>query len=279
MTSLALALLLTAAPPDPVFRDGDRVVFLGDSITVLHTWTQTLLFHPHVHCIVPGGGLSADGQTWVASRPDYLLPIQVLSALYRGKFLAYLAASRAAGRLRFGGSTAALAEDGAWKDFLAKQWAKGWVVYAKPPFGSPDQVLKYLARYTHRVALANRRLVAMDDETVTFQYRDRSDGGRQRTMTLPGAELLRRFLLHVLPAGFVRIRYFGFLANGVRRQGLARCRELLGAAPPEPASTEPEREPERPCPRCQRGVLRWVASLPRTAEGRADGGPVPRDTS
>jgi len=221
----AQSLLEIAADPKHL---GATLGFLA----ILHTWTQTLLHHPHLHCVVPGGGLSPDGSRWVACRQGFFLPVKVLSSLFRGKFLALLDEATARGQIRFGGSTAPLAEPAAWAAFLRKMHREAWVVYAKPPFGSPEQVLKYLARYTHRVAISNSRIVALTAEHVRFRYRDRKRGDVTRTMTLGGVEFLRRFLLHVLPKGFVRIRHFGLFANRRRKAKLAHCRALLAAQPP-----------------------------------------------
>jgi predicted RNA-binding Zn-ribbon protein involved in translation (DUF1610 family) len=253
------ALLEAAANPEHL---GAHVGFLA----ILHTWTQTMLHHPHVHCIVPGGGISPDGTRWVHSRDNFLLPIPVLSLLYRGKFLAYLADAARAGDLRFAGATAPLATADGFAAFLREQRGKDWGVYVKPPFGSPEQVLKYLARYTHRVAISDRRILDIRDDGVTFRYRDNAGGG-QRVMTLDGVEFLRRFLLHVLPTGFVRIRYFGLFANRVRAANLTRCRGLLAKVetPPSPPSPSApaEREDRHRCPSCGIGQLRRVAVISR----------------
>jgi predicted RNA-binding Zn-ribbon protein involved in translation (DUF1610 family) len=255
-------------------------------LAILHTWTQTLLHHPHLHCIVPAGGLSPDRRRWIPTRPGFLLPIRVLSQLFRGKFLAFLTAAAAAGELRFAGVTGPLADPSAFAAFLREQRQKQWVVYAKPPFGSPEQVLKYLARYTHRVAISDARLLAIHGDTVTFRYRDRTDDNRQREMTLDGVELLRRFLLHVLPTGFVRIRYYGLLANRVRADNLARCRELLSSTPMPPRSPtslvplESAHEDRHRCPACGTGLLRRVGTLdPVPLPGLDAWPPTPRDTS
>ena len=243
---------------------GARLGFLA----ILHTWTQTLDFHPHLHCIVPGGGPSLDGTRWVSARPPYFLPYKVLSRRFRTKFLDALVAAEQAGEIRFGGSTAKLGDAQRFADFVAEQRAKDWVVYLKPPFGSPEQVLKYLARYTHRVAISDGRILEIGDETVRFAYRDRANGNSKREMTLDGVEFLRRFLLHVLPSHFVRIRYYGFLGSRGRADNLARCRELIGASgceiPADPAcasETEREREPKDRCPTCGVGTLFVVAEL------------------
>lgn len=257
-------------------------------LAILHTWTQTLLHHPHVHCIVPAGGLAPDGSRWVRSRDNFFLPVRVLASLFRGKFLASLRRAEQSGALRFGGATAELSIPDGFSAFLKTQRERAWVVYAKAPFGSPEQVLKYLARYTHRVAISDRRIQSIDDKDVTFQYRDNAAGG-QRSMTLDGREFLRRFLLHVLPTGFVRIRYYGLLANRARKKNLERCRALLGVtAPTEEASSEkPSTEPRSTdtnehhrCTNCGVGQLRWVSALtPGGASMRADRTPIRRDTS
>jgi Putative transposase/Transposase zinc-binding domain len=232
-------------------------------LAILHTWTQTLLHHPHIHCVVPGGGLSPDRRRWIGCRDNFFLPVKVLSRLFRGKFLSLLDAAAKRGTLRFAGSTAALADARAWTALLRQMYRKNWVVYAKPPFGSPEQVLKYLARYTHRVAISNRRIVSLTDEHVTFRYRDRTRGNAIREMKLDGLEFLRRFLLHVLPKSFVRIRHFGLLANRVRNTNLAVCRSLLGttsAAPRDPTQTRDNDQPAI-CPVCHTGRLRWIAMV------------------
>lgn len=255
-------------------------------LAILHTWTQTLLHHPHIHCIVPGGGISPDGTRWISSRDDFFLPIRVLSRLFRGKFLAYLAEAADVGTLRFAGSTAPLATPSGFASFLQAQHEKEWVVYAKPPFGSPEHVLKYLARYTHRVAISDRRIVDIQDAGVTFRYRDNTRG--EQVMTLDGVEFLRRFFLHVLPTGFVRIRYFGLFANRNRARNLARCRGLLAAAtaalmPPTAsasATPEPPKDELKQCPVCSTGRLLYVGPIaPANELGLAARAPVQRDTS
>jgi hypothetical protein len=198
-------------------------------LAVLHTWSQTLGLHPHLHCIVPGGGLSLDRRRWVKSREGFLLPIQVLARVFRGKFLAGVKKAWQAGRLLL---SEGLRDRFAFLDLLDRLYHKSWVVYCKPPFGGPEQVLSYLARYTHRVAISNHRLLRLEGDRVTFSYKDYSQGSKVREMTLSAAEFIRRFLLHVLPEGFVRIRYYGLLANRHRTEALARCRELLGSSPP-----------------------------------------------
>lgn len=257
-------------------------------LAILHTWTQTLLHHPHVHCIVPAGGISPDGSRWVRSRDDFFLPVRVLASLFRGKFLAFVQKAAQTGVLRFAGATADLATPEGFATFLQAQRDRAWVVYAKAPFGSPEQVLKYLARYTHRVAISDRRILSIEDGSVTFRYRDNTSGG-QKSMTLDGVEFLRRFLLHVLPTGFVRIRYYGLLANRDRAQNLARCRALLGttgstpSVPSTPEATESratDANERGRCPVCGVGHLHAVGSLaPVSDQGGACLSPIVRDTS
>ena len=244
-------------------------------IAILHTWGQTLTHHPHIHCLVPGGALSTDGQRWIACRPQFFLPIPVLSLLFRRLFLERLQAAHAAGRLRFFGSLDGLSIKSDFDDALKPMRKKSWVVYAKPPFGSPEHVLAYLGRYTHRVAIANSRLVSLEDGTVSFRWRDYRHGNAQKHMTLDADEFIRRFLLHSLPDGFHRIRHYGFLANGCRRARLAIIRPLLALAMPTASdneSTAPRRQipvfDPTACPCCG-GTLRIVATLPRDPACRA----------
>jgi hypothetical protein len=218
---------------------------------VLHTWGSALIHHPHVHCIVPGGGLSLHGQKWISSRPKYLLPAPVLSRLFRRLMCERLTALHGAGRLHFFGDHAGLADAAAFQAFLKPLRRIRWYVHLKAPFAGPDQVLRYLARYTHRVAIANSRLIAFDGKRVTFKFKDyRLTGAAQyKQMTLDAHEFLRRFLLHVLPSGFHRIRHYGLLANSGRADNLVKARTLLGAsAPPPPADAKPDAP--APCPRC-----------------------------
>jgi hypothetical protein len=225
---------------------------------VLHTWGSAMTHHPHVHMIVPGGGLSADGSRWISAKPDFLVHVHVLGAKFRGKLIAMLSVAHAQGRLQFHNHLAGLADPRAFKRFLGPLRHINWIVYCKPPFGGPDAVLRYLARYTHRVAISNRRLVAADDGGISFRWKDYRINGPERwkTMTLSAGEFIRRFLLHVLPKGFHRIRHYGLFANGNRAQALAKARELLAVAPlpkPEPAATPAVEEPRvlpTPCPCC-----------------------------
>jgi hypothetical protein len=211
---------------------GAEIGFLG----VLHTWGQNLQHHPHVHFLVPGGGIAPDGKSWVACRPGFFLPVPVLSRLFRGLFLHDLEKAFAAGALTFFPAHHHRHEPTAFRRHLAPVWNTEWVVFAKRPFAGPAQVLNYVGRYTHRVAISNNRLVAIDDGKVCFRWKDYRDGNRQKTMTLDGGEFIRRFLIHVLPDGFHRIRYYGFLGNCRRARKLARCRELLAMTPAGPAA-------------------------------------------
>jgi hypothetical protein len=238
---------------------------------VLHTWGQNLSQHVHVHCVVTGGGLSPDGQHWVNARPGFLFPVRALSKVFRGKFLAGLCQLRARNALRFAGDSTPLADEPAWSKWLRVLRTTDWVVYAKPPFGGPQRVLKYLSRYTHRVAIANERLVSIDDGVVRFRWTDYAHHNQLKVMALPATEFLRRFLLHVLPSGFMRIRHFGLLANRHRTAKLARCRRLLAPSPApdltpctgdgrcgdaSAAAVEPKR-----CPVCGGGPLRVIEML------------------
>ncbi len=196
-------------------------------IAVLHSWGQNLHYHPHIHCIMPGGGISPDGTRLISCRPGFFLPVRVLSRLFRRLFLEGLRAAHDEGRLDFFGDLAYLAKSDSFTRLLAEARSWEWVVYAKPPFGGPKQVLAYLGRYTHRVAIANSRLVGMDGDRVAFRWKDYRHGGRAKVMTLEAHEFIRRFLLHTLPDGFHRIRHYGFLANGHRAATLDLCRRLL----------------------------------------------------
>jgi hypothetical protein len=241
-------------------------------IAVLHTWGHSRCHHPHIHCVVPGGGLSPDGTCWVPCRPGFFLPVRVLSRLFRRRFLDALQHAFDAGTLRFVGALAPLHHPDAFATFLQPLRQIAWVVYAKPPFGGPAQVLAYLGRYTHRVAIANHRLVSLDEDHVTCRWTDyRRD--TQGTMRLPAAEFIRRFLLHALPDGFPRIRHYGFLGNRVRQATLAQCRRVLGVDDaPRPVSA-PERSDYRDrheqltgtslrqCPVCDRGQMVRLQTL------------------
>jgi len=245
----AEALITIAVDPRHL---GARIGLTG----VLHSWGSALTHHPHIHCIVPGGGISPDGARWIACRSGFFLPVRVLSRLFRRLFLDKLATAHAAGQLRFLNALAPLAGPAAFATLLGSLRKTEWVVYAKRPFAGPEAVLAYLARYTHRVAIANSRLIRCDDRTVTFKWKDyrARAPARQKVMTLTTDEFIRRFLLHVLPAGFHRIRHYGLFANGGRAANLARARDLLDV---EPLQEDPAGEPDdpqqtlrQPCPSC-----------------------------
>ena len=223
----AAALRRIAADPKHL---GAKIGFLA----VLHSWGQNLQHHPHVHCVLPGGGLSPDGRRWIACRQGFFLPVRVLSRLFRGLFLHGLKEAYNAGKIGLHGSLQSLADPENFKTVLKACRKEEWVVYSKQPFGGPRQVLDYLGRYTHRVAISNDRLVRLEDGEVTFRWKDYRQGNQQKLMTLKAEEFMRRFLLHVLPRGFVRIRHFGFLANCHRETKLALCRELLGVPQVDP---------------------------------------------
>src|SRR5580704_14796674 len=206
---------------------------------VLHSWGQNLLFHPHLHCVVPGGGISLDGTRWISCRPRFFLPVRVLSRLFRRLFLKYLQEAFDAGKLRLFSSLESLRDPQAFNGHLDPVRKLEWVVYAKPPFAGPQQVVDYVGRYTHRVAISNYRIVDIEDGRVRFNWRDYRDNNQQKTMTLSADEFIRRFLLHVLPSGFHRIRYYGFLGNRHRKKKLEHCRQLLGMVPPSESSSEP----------------------------------------
>ena len=265
-------LLTIAADPR---RLGANIGFLA----VLHTWGQSLHLHPHLHCVVPGGGVSPDGLRWIGCRKkSFFLPVKVLSSRFRNLFLTYLRKAFKAGRLTFHGELAGLANQSAFEALCRAAKQTKWVVFAKPPFGGPEQVLKYLARYTHRVAISNRRLLSIEDGRVRFEYKDYADGNQTKVMTLAATEFIRRFLLHILPSGFVRIRQYGFLSNRERRKKLASCRVLLGVSAPtgsvpvsklESAESEPKL-----CPACGLGRLILVrlhpAASPHSLRLRSD---------
>src|SRR6266581_3420584 len=222
--------------------------------SVLHTWSQRLTLHPHVHCVIPAGGLNLDHTHWVKSQNRFFLPLKVLSRVFRGKFVAGLKQAFQSGRLHFHGNLAPLAQPKTFAAWLRLLFRKDWVVYAKRPFGGPAYVLQYLGRYTHRVAISNHRLVSFADGQVTFRWRDSADGNKQKLLPLSVNEFLTRFLLHILPQGFVRIRHFGFLANRRRTTFLPLCFQLLGTTPEPPAEEHPSSTEDAAdlyrCPNC-----------------------------
>jgi len=259
----AAATLLGAAA-DPRLL-GASIGFLA----VLHTWGQNLHLHPHLHCVVPGGGISLDGSRWIGCRKSsFFLPVHYLSHHFRERFLHSLKRAFQKGSLRFYGDLASLAEPAAFAALCEKAEALQWVVHVKPPFGGPRRVLKYLARYTHRVAISNHRLRSLEDGHVSFEWKDYADQARTKLMTLDAVEFLRRFLLHVLPTGLVRIRQFGFLSNRVRNQKLELCRALLASRVPPISDSDTGAEldlrNEEPCPNCKLGrliVIEFLSAL------------------
>ena len=280
----AEATLTIAADPKHL---GARIGFTS----VLHTWGSALTHHPHVHMIVPGGGISLDGRRWIASKPGFFLPVRVLSRIFRRLVLDHLSRAHAGGRLVFFGAHAGLTDKAAFDAFLAPLRRQEFVVYAKEPFGGPDATLRYMARYTHRVAISNRRLVAADDGAVAFRWKDYRIEGPERwkTMTLTPAEFIRRFLIHVLPKGFQRIRHYGLLANGNRAANLTRARELLAVPVPvstvetddAAASVDADAHP-KPCPCCggpMRIIERFDGIVPARRGAAAPSSVVGVDTS
>lgn len=235
-------------------------------IALLHTWSQTLMDHPHIHCIVTGGGLSVDGKRWIPCKDEFFLPVKVLSRLFRGKFLAYLKEAYAKGEMDFSGKIVPLKEKRTFNSLLNDLYGQEWVVYCKPPFPNAEKVMQYLARYTHRVAISNNRLLNLEGGRVTFRYRDRNDDDRVKLMNLDVSEFIRRFLMHILPDGFMKIRHYGILSNRNRKNKLARCKKLLGVHCKE-ENTETAKEPwqdllakitgvdTRICPSCGKGKM------------------------
>ena len=271
----AETLQLIAADPEHL---GAEIGFFA----VLHTWGQSLVHHPHLHCVVPGGGLSPDGERWISCRPNFFLPVRVLSRLFRRLFLKSLQKAFDCGKLRFSASLEVLRDRQTFVRYLAPLKKAEWVVYAKAPFAGPQQVLDYVGRYTHRVAISNHRLVDLEDGHVRFGWKDYRDNNQQKTMDLSAEEFIRRFLLHVLPDAFQRIRYYGFLSNRYRQEKLALCRQLLGMPACDPNPVAPEQPSDycdlyeqltgrslRQCPVCQEGRMVEVETLP----------PAFRDTS
>src|SRR6201981_357301 len=264
----AETLLTIAADPKHL---GAEIGFFA----VLHTWGQNLLHHPHLHCVVTGGGLSAARSRWISCRAGFFLPVGVLSRLFRRLFLEYLLKAFHASKLEFFSCLESLRDRCSFLDYLAPLREAEWVVYAKKPFAGPEQVLDYVGRYTHRVAMSNNRLLDIAEGKVTFRYKDYRHDAQQKTMTLEAEEFIRRFLLHVLPEGFQRIRYYGFLANRYRAQKLAHCRDLLGMPAPDRTASEVNKDySERyeeltgsslwECPVCHQGRMLVIEILPRS---------------
>ncbi len=264
--------LLFGAASQTLLRFAEQKIGARIGITaVLHTWSQTLLDHYHLHCIVSGGGLGLDGQHWVCTRDYYLFPVRALSRMFRGKFLAGCQQLYREGQLEFHGQLEARGSAAGFERLLRAAAKDNWVVYAKRPFAGPQQVLSYLSLYTHRVAISNRRLLAADGQSVTFSYKDYADGARRKTMSLELGEFVRRFALHVLPEGFVKIRHYGLLGNRGRAQRLQRVRQLLGVAAGAPVQEAVEPPPDKGlasgpqtpgrCPFCGRPTLILVGSV------------------
>jgi hypothetical protein len=266
----AETLRLIAADPEHL---GAEIGFFA----VLHTWGQNLVHHPHLHCVVPGGGLSPDGKRWISCRPDFFLPVRVLSRLFRRLFLEALQKAFDSGKLRFSASLEALGDRQAFVRYLSPLKKAEWVVYAKRPFAGPQQVLNYVGRYTHRVAISNDRLLDIENDRVRFVWKDYRDNNEQKTMDLPAEEFIRRFLLHVLPDGFQRIRYYGFLSNRHRDEKLALCRQLLEMPPSDRNPVAPDEPSDycrlyeqltghslKQCPVCQQGRMVEVEILAPT---------------
>ena len=230
-------------------------------VAVLHTWGQNLSLHPHLHCIVPGGGLADDGATWVAARDGFFLPVRVLSRLFRGKFLGHLRELHRQGCLQFHGQAEPLEDPLKFRQLTAALYQTEWVVYAKRPFGGPQQVINYLGRYTHRIAISNRRILAVEDDKVTFAYKDYRQNGAKKVMTLHATEFIRRFLQHCLPPGFQKIRYYGILATRNKKTKLALLQQNLHYCPPSP---EPAAETahEKICPACGKPAMRHIGIIP-----------------
>jgi len=266
--------LLFAAVAETVKEVALNPEHLGAQVgltAVLHTWTQKLLYHPHLHCLVPGGGLSADGTRWVPCKPRFFLPVRVLSLVFRGKLLDKLERAIDRGELT-------VATDDNPRLSLEEAARKKWVVYSKAPFAGPEQVLRYLGRYTNRIALSNDRLLSLDGRVVRFRWRDRADGNKAKVLTLDAVAFLQRFLLHLLPKGFVRIRHYGLLANAVRQKSVARCRELLAVDDDARGRSVVEQETWQElllrltgvdvtrCPKCGTGHLRATERIPEAPD-------------
>jgi hypothetical protein len=263
-------------------------------LSVLHTWGQTLVYHPHLHCVVTGGGLSFDHTEWIPCKRSgkkkkrFFIHVKILGKVFRGKFIDFLKQAYEQGDLQFHGQIARLAKASAFENYLHRSVRHDWVVYSKRPFESATPVLKYLARYTHRVAISNSRLIDMENGKVRFHWKDYAHGGKQKIMKLEANEFIRRFLLHIVPNGFMRIRYYGFLANRFRKEKLELCRQLLGVEPVKaveatevvgsPASDSPTEatSQERRCPKCEQGVMEVVERFPRQRRAQPGSSHSPR---
>jgi len=251
-------------------------------ISVLHTWGQKLNFHPHMHCVVTGGGLSADGTRWIPCKKNFFISVKILSALFRGKFLDYLQKTYAGGGLMFYGKAEKLKQPDQFKKLIDAAYKKTWITYCKKPFSKPGHVLKYLGRYTHRIAISNHRILKVTPETVSFRWKDYRDESKIKTLTLKVAEFMRRFLLHVLPYGFIKVRFSGILCNRRKKENLEKCRQILGVAKTE---ENEEKEPETwqelfqnltgidisLCPKCKTGRMEIIAPIPEKLPGYKGG--------
>ena len=262
-------------------RDSNHLGAEIGFMAILHTWSQTLIDHPHLHCLVTGGGLSLDGSRWLRSKKGFFLPVKVLSCLFRGKFLDGLKRVHEAGELRFPGQIEELKEASAFKRLLTNLYRQEWVVYCKPPLKRPEKVMDYLGRYTHRVALSNDRLVKLEGNEVTFRWRDSADNDKIKLLTLEASEFIRRFLLHVLPEQFVKIRYYGLLSHRSRKGKLLRCKKLLGVSTSEESKEGPKESWQdlltritgmdpRICPYCRKGKMIQKETLPPCSTDLAD---------
>jgi Putative transposase/Transposase zinc-binding domain len=269
---------LQAFAADPRHGLGGQLGFTA----VLHTWDQKLLYHVHLHCVIAGGALAGDGSRWLPAAPRYLFCVRALSRAFRDRYLHGLRQAWLRQQLHLSGKLAPLVQATAFDAFLEPLANKDWVVYSQPPFAGPDKVLDYLSRYTHRVAISNHRLKSLEGDQVTFEYRDRRDGGRLKQLTLSASEFIRRFLQHLVPPGFCRIRHFGFLASRVKQQRLERCRVLLGQ-PPKPVPQPPPKPVEwllrltgidiRQCPHCRVGIMGLVREIPAEEPGQPSAAP------
>jgi len=264
---------------DPKHGLGGKIGFTS----ILHTWNQKLFSHFHLHCVIPAGVLTFDGNSWRHSRKNFLFPVKALSKVFRGKFIYYLKKAFVKGKMIFPGKIAGLANEDNFSQLINQLWKKNWVVYSKAPFKGPAKVFDYLGRYTHRVAISNHRIVKVENGFVTFCYRDRTDGDKRKQMTIDAQEFIQRFLLHVLPDSYMRIRHYGFLANRCKKQDLARCRELLNLSPELPEIPEKTIQEKMlqltgldvtQCPCCKQGRMKRIMELPNPLSAASRAPPV-----
>jgi hypothetical protein len=281
----SVAQTLQAFAADPAFGLGGQLGFTA----VLHTWDQKLLYHVHLHCVIAGGALAGDGSRWLPARHNYLFPVRELSSAFRARYLHGVSRALAHGELILPGRLAALATAATLAEWLRPLRDKDWVVYSQPPWGGPDKALEYLSRYTHRIAISNHRLRRLEEGRVTFDYRDRRDGHRLKQLTVAADEFIRRFLMHVVPPSFCRLRQYGFLSNRVKEEQLQRCRVLLAPAPAAAGDAAAPRIEALPgtdaarttCPQCGAGTMVVVERLPRATRPPPSARPAsaPGDTS